>query len=214
MSLGPITLFDSFSRTVSNGWGTMDSGQAWTGGNSSYSVNGANGIYSVVPNATYRTTYVNLSNYDIPDQQTVEVLTLMRATGSPTYPDTDFGPVINREAGNTFYYASLQINYGEIYIGCYVGGVKYEITRTTYSMSKNTWYWVRFRRDSTKLRLRIWTMDDPEPTSWTLIGGFFDGSNPPGAGDVGIYTRGISDTHNVAVSTFHMYTLADEYPAL
>jgi hypothetical protein len=213
MSLGPVTLVDTFSRTVSGGWGTMDSGQAWSSGNSSYNVNGANGTYDVVANAAARSLFVNLSAYDIPDQQSVEVLTMIRATSSTTYPATDFGPVINRVGSGDLYFSGLQISYGEIYIGCFVGGVRYELNRTALSLSKNTWYWVRFRRD-TRLRLRVWPMDTAEPTSWTLETNTFDGANPPGVGDVGMYTHGLTDSHQVQVSNFHMYTLEDEYPAL
>lgn len=214
MSLAPITLVDTFSRTATGSWGTMDSGQAWSSGTSSYNVNGSAGTYDVTPNASYRTLFVNLSAYDIADQQTVEVLTLCRATSSTTYPATDFGPVINRETSNQFYYAGLQISYGEIYIAAYINGTKYEIGRTALSLSKTVWYWVRFQRGSSNLKLRVWKMDDPEPVSWNLITGFYDGSNPPGAGDVGFYTHGLSDTHQVQVHDFYTYTLEDEYAAL
>lgn len=68
-TVGPITLApdaqDSFTRTVSNGWGTAPTGGAWStdGGTvAEYSVNGSNGVHSMSATSTARRTYLTTTN--------------------------------------------------------------------------------------------------------------------------------------------------------
>ena len=68
-SLLPVSVMDTFSRNVSDDWGTSDSGCSWGGeGSSAYDVNGTDGTISVATNAPYRTTYLDLDGVGIGDQ--------------------------------------------------------------------------------------------------------------------------------------------------
>lgn len=212
--LAPVTLLDTFTRIVADSWGTSDSAHAWSGTNSSYDVDGSSGTIVVGASSTYRSAYIDLSAHDIPNQGTSEVLMLTKWTGSESYPTTDFGPALSRSSSTTFYAASLQGNYGELAIICYVKGTRYELSRVGKSITKNTWYWVRFRRDGSGLKLKVWERDKKEPSSWTLTSKLFDGSNPPISGDMGVYCRGLASTYTISVDSFYGYTLEDEYAVL
>lgn len=214
MPIAPVTLFDSFSRTQSDSWGTLDSGQVWGGTDTSFDTDGAHGLMTVAANASYKTAFIDLDDYGIPKQESSEVLILVKWSASALYPITDFGPMLSRTASNTFYYATFQHGYSECAIGCYINGTRYELNRGSFSATKGSYYWMRFRRDGTGLKLRIWKLHTAEPGSWTLTSGFFSGSNPPGAGDIGVWRRGLSDSYTAHIHQFYGYTLEDSQAAL
>lgn len=215
MAVGPVNaLLDTFSRSVTDGWGTMDSGQAWLSSSGRFDVDGTYGTMTISANLSYTTNYVNLSAYDIPDQDSSEVLMLTRYSGSMLYPLTDYGPILSRTASNTFYYASIQGTYSECTVGVYVNGTPVELNRGSFGLAKNQWYWMRFRRDGSGLKLRIWKKDTAEPGSWTLTSNLYDGSNPPGKGDMGVWCRGLSDAYTVDIAAYYGYTREDVEPAV
>lgn len=210
--IAPLTLLDTFTRTVSGSWGTMDSGQAWSGGHATFAVNGTYGTMTVAANDSYKTLHVDLDDYGIPKQGSAEIVTLVRWTGSAAFPTTDFGPILSRSASNTFYYSTLQGNYNECALGCYMNGTRVELNRGSASLVKNTWYWVRFRRDSSGLKLRIWKRDTAEPSAWTLTSNLSFADGAPSNGDIGMWRRGTNDAYSIDVDTFYGYTLEEDNP--
>lgn len=214
MSIAPVTLFDTFSRTQADTWGSLDSGQDWSGEDSSFDTTGSHGVMTVAANAAYKTAYVDLDDFGIPKQTSAEVIILARWSSSSLYPITDFGPMLSRTAAGTFYYATLQYGYGECAIGLYLNGTRYELNRGPFAATKGSYYWMRFRRDATSLKLRIWKLHSTEPSTWTLTSGLWSGSNPPGSGDIGVWRQGSSTSYTAELHQFYGYTLDDEDPGL
>ena len=209
-SFVPTTLFDSFSRTSASSWGTMDSGASWNTTDSDFTVSNGVGQMFVAAGGNQKNTYVNFGSLGIADQDTSEVLTLMRIPAvSGNEPSSDAGPILNRTANNTFYFASLQMAANRIVIGAYVGGSRYELDAITLSLSTSKKYWVRFQRGSTTLRLKVWEHLTPEPASWLVVSGLYKGNNAPAAGDIGMFRLSGGVAYTTNVYAFYGYTLED-----
>src|SRR5688572_526590 len=106
MPLLPVSVIDTFSRSVSDDWGTSDNGCPWGGeGSTAYDVNGTDGTIVVAANASYRSTYLDISSLAIGDQASDEILIEAKWSGSASFPRTDFGPILSRTSSGTFYFA-------------------------------------------------------------------------------------------------------------
>lgn len=211
----PVSVIDTFSRTNTDSWGSTDNGAPWIGETSIHDVSGGIATAVVSANSGYNAIYCRTTDIGVPLQgSSSEVLMLMRWTASSTYPHTDCGPILNRDGPGTFYYAVLQGNIAEVAIGVYIDGVRYELDRTSRTLNKNQWYWVRFQRSSGKLRLRVWNKDSTEPTAWTLETPVWNGINPPGNGYPGFFHKGTAETHTIEIDSYYFYTLEDEEPYL
>lgn len=214
----PVPIMDTFSRatTTTAGaerWGVTDSGAGWrstktTNFNISYDVNNdlGEGTIGVTAGSAYNSAWMSLDSAGLGVQETAESLQLMKFSSSTPFPLTDFGPILSREDSQNFYFATIQGNIAEIAIGAYISGTRWELNRRSFTFAKDTWYWVRFQRDSSGLNFKIWKKGVVEPSSWTLTSNLWDASNPPGAGTPGIFYRGMSDTYTVHVDSFYFYT--------
>jgi hypothetical protein len=212
MPLGPVTVVDTFSRSVTDGWGTADTGQDWYGtGAAAYDVTGSDATISVSPNTNGTTAYIDMSNHGLPNQTTGEILTFVKVTSSSSSPITDYGPVLMRSASNTFYVASINLNTDKISIDMYANGSRSTLGVKTKSLAKDTWYWIRFRHDG-MLRVRMWASGTAEPTSWDLSSNFPTDPNKPTAGDIGFFRKGYASSYTIRLSNFYFYTREDEYP--
>lgn len=203
MALAPATIFDSFSRSLQNSWGTTDSGHTWLGETSdydSYLSQGYGRIY-VPANRGTSVAYIDAN------QTSQEVLIKVKWNVDTL---TDHGPVIRRQNASNYYYVRIQDYFHEISINAVVGGTVYELNRVGgVTLNKDTYYWVRFRSDS-NLKFKIWADGTAEPGTWTLQSNFFDGSNPPGAGGFGYYSRGTTSTYSVYLDSLYWYSLEDD----
>lgn len=215
--IAPLTILDTFSRSVANGWGTADSGHVWSSTSSTNTVSGGVGVMSSAAGTGMTNVFFNLSNAansSIPPQDSSEVLSRFSHTGSDLYPLTDYGPILSKQNNaETFYYTSFQGNYGEIAIGVYINGTRYEISRTSYAIDKNITYWSRFRRSGSNLYLKIWREGTSEPSSWTMTTTLWTGAYPPAAGSAGFFKRGTSSSYTVNVKNFYFYTMEDTHGA-
>lgn len=69
-------------------------------------------------------------------------------------------------------------------------------THVTYSWSLNTWYYMRFRVTDQTSRLgeaKVWPVETPEPSAWT-VNGDFGGGSARSFGEVGLAGSRASDT--------------------
>lgn len=214
MAIAPNTIYDTFSRTLSGRWGQADSGASWTTpNNNGFGVGSGFARYSAAPNSSTVMAYCDLGAIGVPKQDADEVLVRVSWTGSATYPLTDFGPTLSNSGGNTGYYASLQGNWSEISIGVYIDGYRWELNRGTGSLLKNKTYWVRFRRTSAGLYLKVWEEGRVEPSSWSLTSGLWDGSKKVGVGSPGMFAKGTRDSVEYRVHDMIYYTMEDSYRA-
>lgn len=163
---------DTFTRTESNGWGTSDSGHAWstTGGVAAdYSVNGARGLISIGAVSMFRSTYISaLSVADIDRTLTVRVPVLATGAGIPVWQAARWnissgdyirgGIQVETDQSVT---ASLGVTSGGALTAAWTKTVP-GLTHTT-----TTDFRVRFRTAGPWMFLKIWT--GAEPTQWSLI---------------------------------------------
>lgn len=194
---------DTFGRTVSSGWGTSDTGQAWsiTGGLSSdYSVGSGTGIHSVTSRGVSR--YATLSSPG-PDTDTrVSFSTDQTAAG-----DSFLVNVLARWLGTSdFYSARAELDAAQ--------GITLSLRRSTtaggdttlgsfttpLTHSTGTSYTVRLRVLGTTLWAKLWTTGSPEPSDWQLTA---DDSALTAAGSVGVRSMARSATTNTLPVVFN-----------
>jgi hypothetical protein len=176
---------DTFTRTVSSGWGTMDTGFTWaaSGGNSTdYSVNGSQGAHLLASAGVSRrclltTTTTSLDMY-------INVTADQLATG-----DALNGGLVARVVdANNLYHALVKftsgnavqlllvkrLNSNETTLGSY--------TMTNVTFVANTFYRMRFKLVDSLLRAKVWLATDPETPEWQISAVDTDLSAPQSSG--------------------------------
>ncbi|MEU6552121.1 poly-gamma-glutamate hydrolase family protein [Streptomyces sp. NPDC046915] len=170
ISGNPVGLYDTFTRTVSGGWGTADSGQTWTntGGNTSdFSVSGTQALATV--------TSVNVSRWGtLPTGQADFDVTASFATDALATGGSHFCSLAGRhtDTDNT-YLARLEFTATQVVnltIRKRVAGTETLIgstINTGLTHAANTRFSVRFRGSGTSLMAKAWLTSGSEPGSWT-----------------------------------------------
>ncbi|MFH8336972.1 hypothetical protein [Streptomyces sp. AM6-12] len=162
---------DSFTRTVSSGWGTMDTGFTWatSGGNSTdYSVDGSTGGHLLASIGTSRRCLLTTSTTRL--DMYVSVTADQLATG-----DALNGGLVARAADlNNLYHALVKftsantvqlllvkrLNSAETTLGSY--------TMPGVAFVANTFYRLRFNLVDSLLRAKVWLATDTEPSQWQI----------------------------------------------
>jgi hypothetical protein len=187
MQVGTITpsVNDTFTRTTASGWGTADTGQAWTiaqGVATDFSTNGAQGQHSV--------SAVNVSRYGtLPPLATadvdlrVDVATSALAVGGPQYAHVlaryqDLGNLYNARVGfqtDTTLQLTIQKR---------VGGVQTDMTTVTIAgtHAANTFFTLRFQVAGATLKAKCWPQGAAEPDWLATV----TDSSLTAAGSVGV----------------------------
>ncbi|MHC5259913.1 hypothetical protein ACYSUO_18705 [Streptomyces sp. UC4497] len=200
--LGPAPVVaDTFTRSVTGGWGVADSGQAWTasGGTvaTDYDVNGTAARHLATTRNLFRVTALN--SVVLVD---VEVMLRVAVPFTPT-GDGVYVYFLARTdpALASFYFARLYVS---------TGGVAQLSLRkrtpaetllatasTTLSHEPGTPYWIRFRVEGSALMARAWKDGSPEPAVWHVEA---TDSDPlvPASGGVGLRSY-ISNTNTNAL---------------
>jgi hypothetical protein len=195
-----ITSFikDTFTRTVSNGWGTPDIGAAWTttgGSASDYAVGSGYGSVTLASVNSSRNTSVTAIH---PDSDTYcDMTTSALATG-----DSLFGAVVARMVDTSNrYLARLEFNTSNAIVLTVQKSVAGALTQlgTAYTLSlthvAGTFIRVRFQLSGTTLRAKAWLATSMEPTSWAIE---VTDTSFTAAGSIG--TRSISGPSNTNAS--------------
>lgn len=192
---------DTFTRTVSNGWGTADTGQGWStsgGAASDYSTNGTQGLHSVGVVNSSRYTIVSVSETADVDVR-AEVATSALATGGPQYAHV----VARYLDANNLYSARLAFNTDQsvtMVIQKRVAGTQTDITSVTatFTHAASTFYVIRFQLQGATLLAKAWPLTDVEPP-WLLS---ITDSSLTGAGSVGVRSTLDGLNTNVLPVTF------------
>lgn len=176
---------DAFTRSVSNGWGSADSGQAYTtsgGSASDYSVNGTQGLMSLASVNVSRWTIIDLNVADI--DVAASVATGVTATGG-----SHFFYVAGRfiDTSNT-YLARLEFTTAQAVVLSLrkrVGGSETELAAFTTGLTHaaGTRFAVRLQLFGTALQGKAWLASGAEPTGWMVSA---TDSDLTGPGDVAI----------------------------
>lgn len=162
------TITDTFQRTVSSGWGTTDTGQAWT------TTGGSSTDYSVTPEiGAVAVASVNVSRYCLLTQpaadwdQAVSMATDALAVGGSMYPAL----VARYLDGSNVYLCRVQFAPGgaiTLSLRKRVTGTETQLASYTTTLTHQVGVPVRVRWQGagSTLRARIWADGQTEPDAW------------------------------------------------
>lgn len=200
------TVYDTFNRTTSNGWGTSDSGHAWTvsvSGDSSttpaatsapgYAVHAV----SAVTTPRYSTVGPNAADVDIRFQVGVSAFALTQPVSA--------GAVARWADSSNHYYFRVDFNTDQVIgyqIHKVVAGADTLIASglvTLVAQVASGRYWVRCKVSGTSLKVKIWSDATGEPTVWT---GTTTDAAISAAGKVGLRSVLVTGNTNTQPVTF------------
>jgi len=207
MRLSLIMAADSFTRTVSNGWGSTNEGWAWTtsgGSASDYAVNGSAGTMTHSNRTTpHFASLQALSTSDVDVSFSVAASTVAPITGGSL-----FAGVRVKSDGTHYYQLSLTMSATTplLSIGQADGtaiGPTVSISRCTYAA--NTPIMVRLQVEGQIFRAKAWMFGtQPEPVGWDIVWSEGDSAelNDLQSGWVTLYTAMDSANSNTLPITF------------
>lgn len=175
--LGVHLLTDTFTRTVSGGWGSTDNGQAWsiTGVGapllaSDWNVSGGTGTMSQPVATGYRLSYLNTVSYRDVDVRMDVTLAFSDVIGGQIEP----GNICLRGQSVTEYYlVRLVVTTTEtvtISILHYDGTVIAPAVTVAGLTHTGQTLRVRFQAEKQTLRAKVWGAAGKEPYAWQVIG--------------------------------------------
>lgn len=206
------TASDGFGRTTSSGWGTADSGQAWTvvGTASDYSTTSGVGRVTHTAPATrhYTTLPVTLTTFDV----TCRIRTGALATGAALSAGILFQ---YQDSNNSLWYEVRFQTDQTITVravlrsgGSDAAGASHLVSGLTHVA--NTFYRVRAQSTSASaqnFRIKVWADGTAEPTTWAATSTVAIAAV---AGKMGLTsTREAFNTNTNAVIDFDDFTFAD-----
>ena len=194
--LGVVTAADTFTRTVSNGWGTSNTGNTWTVGGSAsdWSTNGSTGQVTI-PAA-------NTAVLALPASATaadVDVVCTVIPNAAATGASYGAGPIVRRTDNSNMIECRLEFNTaGDVTLKIVrvALGVTTElaalnpIPSTSYSAAER--WRIRAQADGATIRAKVWEEASSEPAAWTLSA---TDTSLTGA-DIGLYLARFSGNTN------------------
>lgn len=160
---------DAFGRTVAGGWGTADSGQAWTVVGPAADFSAGSGYGAVAQPAT-GIAHLTLVPAPGPDVDLyVDVATSVLAAGSSLFG----GPVIRATDNANWYGARLDFTTAAgivLTLRKRVANVETQLATFTSGLTHTTgtFYRVRLQAQGTTLRAKVWPSTSPEPKVWQV----------------------------------------------
>ncbi|MCI3272152.1 hypothetical protein [Streptomyces cylindrosporus] len=164
---------DTFTRSVTDGWGTPTVGGAWTNSSGSatdYDVTGSAGTHTLtnVDVARVSTTGTSGTDHDV----RVDIATGALATGGPQYCSV----VARHTDVNNMYFAQIEFGTSAavtLTLRKRVAGT--ETTLATLASGSTglthvagTFFRIRLQAIGSTIRMKAWLATDPEPVAWTL----------------------------------------------
>jgi len=162
-------IYDTFTRTQADTWGTSDSGDVWGfsgGAAADYDTTGSAGTHTCTAVNSSRYSYIPVGHLDQDVKVTVSTPAL--ATGGPHY----VGPVVRFTDFDNNYTCRLVFNTNQtvqIKINKRVAGTQTDITTVNlpWTHSAGGVFAVRMRIDGSRIRAKAWpTSGSTEPTAW------------------------------------------------
>jgi len=162
---------DTFTRSVASGWGSANSGQAWTttgGAAADYSTTGTRGQIALTSVNVARHTQIDGPLAD--SDQTITLVPGVVATGAPI----ELGLMSRRDsAANTEYYATASFGLSgvlQIIIRRVIAGTATTLATVTSAIvyTNTTNLRLRFATCGTTLMAKAWVSTVNEPTAWDV----------------------------------------------
>ncbi|MCX4575601.1 hypothetical protein OHB41_20895 [Streptomyces sp. NBC_01571] len=195
------SVVDAFGRTVSNGWGTADSGQAWTvvGTAANFSVGSGVGSVTLPATSSSRVTLAPAPAADV--DVYVDVATSALATGSSLFA----GLAVRLVDDNNNYHARVDFPTSAaigLSLRKRVAGVETQLGAYTPNLTHvaGTFYRVRVQIVGSTLRARMWAVTDPEPNLWGI-----EVTDTALAAAANVGTRSVSNAGNTNVNPVIRY---------
>lgn len=222
MTIGPVSTFDTFNRSLDGTWGRTDNqevstnSQDWFGEtNSLWDVDLSSGegqidVFSSFPN--YDVAWIDIKSYGIPYTNSQQVLVKVRwdTTGA-----TDFGPALMVVDANNYFYASIRQNTQRIGVKQIQNGTAVDWGSASVPLSANTNYWVRFQQDLMTFSVKIWKTTVHEPSSWTYtirVANVTTGTSGI-CRNWGMSARNTSANHTIFIDNFYAWNLSEDSQA-
>lgn len=164
-------IIDGFGRTESNGWGTTDTGHAWTvtgGAASDYSTDGSQAAHSLGS--------VNVPRHSVVGSGITDVdlsLERIRVGVAPTGAAMQVGLLARYVDVNNYLYGRLFLTTSDtvlVNLRALVGGVEVTTSNVTVdglTASAST-IALRFQVEGTSMRARAWEAGTAEPDEWQV----------------------------------------------
>lgn len=204
---------DTFSRTAVSGWGTSDSGDAWTyygsGGTvlaSDFNVAAGVGTHAVTSANAIRGTY--MAAIQASDVNVVVTITAPAASGAPI----SGGIVLRGTATDNMIVSRLFFNTDgstQIATNAREGDL---LDLYTVPGLTHTGQALRFRVQATgsRLLIKVWAAAGAEPDAWTRV--VADNTEVPGTGWVGTYSRRSPGNLNSGVVSYDNWETSTQVP--
>ena len=162
---------DTYTRSVASGWGTTDTGQAWTASGSQYSVDGAKAL---ITHTAASTVY----DASLPSPASVGdcrlQLALSLSVGSVTGASMRQRIFAHYVDSNNSYRLSVDwATSGALNVACAsklagVDTIRQSVTLPFGHAGSSTTVRVRMLVEGTRIRARFWSAAGAEPSTWTI----------------------------------------------
>ena len=167
---------DSFTRTISGGWGNADIGGAYSAAGGAAAVNVINGTGLISPPRAGATRGVTLDSISATDVDiTVRVALDKRPVGG-----TVWAYEVARHNGNNEYRPKILFNadgtvavHAGIVVSDAESPIGQPVTVPGLTYNAGTFIWLHAQvvgTNPTTIRIRAWADGQPEPTSWQYVG--------------------------------------------
>jgi hypothetical protein len=190
------SVYDTFARTAASGWGSADSGQAYTvvGTAADYAVGSGYGSMTFPTTGVAHLALATGPSADI--DMLVDVTTSATATGASIFA----GPLIRAADNNNHYMCRLEFTTGNVINASLrkrVAGVETSLATYTvpFAHVAGTFVRVRFQVIGSTIRARVWAVTGTEPGDWNMT---TTDTAITSASNVGF--RGFSNTGNTNVN--------------
>ena len=167
---------DTFTRTGQSGWGTSTDGQTWN------QIDGTDTL-SIGANEGKATGSVNTNSMQLGSKTAKDVEGLVRTAPGGTNVKT--GIELRLADLNNFYLARLNGQNNTIELCKMISGTLTVLNSAAFTITANSFYWIRFRVQGTTLSGKIWADGSGEPGSWTVT---TTDSSISAAGGFGLYS--------------------------
>lgn len=156
----PSLVQDTFTRTVVDGWGSADTGQAWTldGAAADFDVDGSVGTIVGSSGAGQHAILGNFTDVDMVSRVRASTL------------DGEISLTARWVSNTDRYTFEIDLDTGSQNLDIWrrVDGVATNLASTAFTFVVDTWYWIRVQCMGSTLRMKAWTDGDPEPNDWSL----------------------------------------------
>jgi hypothetical protein len=160
---------DTFTRTVSAGWGTSDSDNAWSSASSIFSVNGAGGVTTLAAANSLAANYLDTAALDIDATYSVSLPAV--TTGAPWIS----GFMLRRQDASNYYEVRTELKPAGVVTTKLVrvlAGVSTDLIEdltTSATYSAGTKVWTRIVADGGLFRAKVWSgVIGDEPDAWNI----------------------------------------------